>query len=209
MNFFNNVIIAAMLLLFNFSIAQIGINTNTPRAGSALDVHGSMKASKVLLPNNLPAISEKEKETFVYLVQNQVTGAIEHLDLSVDNSGSDSSSGGISSLLTYKLQNVDKDWVLDFDTKINSTDYALVILSAWFDQNLEGTNPAPPVARTKEINKTWHLEADYSSVASEKNGTWYITCVVYPKNYAKIFSIKKVEMKGSSVFSEKDPIINY
>ncbi|MFV0151571.1 hypothetical protein NZD85_09685 [Empedobacter stercoris] len=46
---------------------------------------------------------------------------------------------------------------MDFNTKINSTDYALVILSAWFDQNLLGNNPAPPVARTKEINGTWHL----------------------------------------------------
>ena len=25
------------------------------------------------------------------------------------------------------------------------------------DQNLLGNNPAPPVARTKEINGTWHL----------------------------------------------------
>ncbi|MFV0158396.1 hypothetical protein OBK24_08025 [Empedobacter falsenii] len=192
-----------MLLLVDISMAQVGINTDSPRSGSALDVNGSMKASTVLLPENLPFISTKEKDTFVYLVQNQATGAVELLDLSVGGSGR------ISSILTYQLKNINKDWVLDFNTKINSTDYALVILSAWFDENLLGNNPAPPVARTKEINGTWHLEADYSAVASENNGTWYITCVVYPKNYAKIFSLQEIKMNNKSTSSATAAVINY
>lgn len=182
--------------------AQVGINTDSPRAGSAIDINGSMKSTNVLLPANLPAVSITERESFVYLVQDQNTDAIELLDLSA------SGTGGISSILTYQLQNVNGDWVLDFDTKINSTNYALVILSAWFNEDLEGDNPAPPVARTKEIGGTWHLEADYSAVASDNNGTWNITCVVYPKTYAKIYPLQVVNMQGGTT-AVGAPIITY
>ncbi len=194
-----------IILFSQFSFAQVGINTETPRPGSALDINGSMKAANVLLPQNLPAISPTERETFVYLVQNQTTGAIEHLDLAATGS----TTGGISSILTYQLTNVLGDWVLDFDTKISATDYALVILSAWFDQDLEGNNPAPPVARTKQIGDTWHLEADYSAVSSDANGTWNITCVVYPKTYAKIFPLQTVNMNGNSTAAASTAIVSY
>ena len=197
-------------LLFLFSLfsgiylfAQVGINTDSPRPGSALDVNGSMKSANVLLPSDLPPITAAERESFVYLVQNQSTGAIEHLDLSA------SGTGGISSIMTYQLSNVNGDWVLDFDTKISSTDYALVILSAWFDQDLTGSNPAPPVARTKAIDGTWHLEADYSAVSSDTNGAWNITCAVYPKNYAKIFPLQTVNMNGNTTATAATAIISY
>ena len=183
--------------------AQVGINTETPRAGSVVDVNGSMKSGNVLLPADLPAISLAERESFFYMVQDQSTKAIEQLDLSV------SGAGGISSILTYRLDDVNGDWVLDFDTKVSSTNYALVILSAWFDQDLEGDNPAPPVARAKEIGGTWHLEADYSAVSSDNNGAWNITCVVYPKTYAKIFPLQVVNMSNGSTAAAATPIISY
>lgn len=91
--------------------AQVGINTDSPRAGSAIDINGSMKSTNVLLPANLPAVSITERESFVYLVQDQNTDAIELLDLSA------SGTGGISSILTYQLQNVNGDWVLDLIPK--------------------------------------------------------------------------------------------
>src|SRR5690554_5822286 len=194
----------ALFFISTLCFSQVGINTDTPRAGAALDVNGSMKSGNVILPDNLPAISIAERETFVYLVQNQTTGAIEHLDLAANGN-----SGGISSILTYQLTNVDGDWVLDFDTKISAEDYALVILSAWFDRNLKGTNPAPPVARAKNIGNTWHLEADYSAVSSDSNGTWYITCVVYPKTYAKIFPLQTVSMGGNTTAAASTPIVSY
>ncbi len=194
-----------LFLLFSaISIfAQVGINTETPRAGSAIDINGSVKSANTLLPANLPAISLAERESFFYMVQNQTTGAIEHLDLSA------SGAGGISSILTYQLTDVDGDWVLDFNTKISSTNYALVILSAWFDQDLQGDNPAPPVARAKEIDSTWHLEADYSAISSAADGTWYITCVVFPKTYAKIFPLQVVEMNNGSTAAATTPVISY
>src|SRR5690606_13854967 len=194
----------ALFFISTFCFSQVGINTDTPRAGAALDVNGSMKSGSVLLPENLPAVSIAERETFVYLVQNQATGAVEHLDLVANGN-----SGGISSILTYQLANVDGDWVLDFDTKISAEDYALVILSAWFDRNLVGPKPAPPMARATSIGNTWHLEADYSSVSSNTNGTWYITCVVYPKSYAKIFPVQTVSMGGSTTAVASTPIVSY
>ena len=198
-----NSIRVLILFISTLSFAQVGINTDSPRAGAALDVNGTIRSSSVL-SDNIPAVLEEEKENYTYLVLNQNTKAIENLDLSTSGT-----SGGISSILTYKLVNVNGDWVLNFDTKINSKDYALVILSAWFDQPLKGDNPAPPVARTKEENGTWRLEADYSSVASDKNGTWNISCVVYPKTYSKIFPLQEVDMNDSSSKSAEKPIISY
>ncbi len=195
---------STVLSLFYISIyAQVGIDTDSPRAGSAMDVNGSMKSSSILLSEILPPITATERESFIYLVQDQTTGAIESLDLSA------SGTGGISSILTYQLANVNGDWVLNFDTKISSSDYALVILSAWFDQDLEGNNPAPPVARTKEENGTWRLEADYSAVSSDANGTWNISCVVFPKTYAKIFPLQTVNMNENSTAVAATPIVSY
>src|SRR5690606_27824869 len=121
---------------------------------------------------------------------------------------------GISTLLTFVLQNVNGDWVLDFDTKINAENYALVVLSAHFNSVVNGSNPALPIAGTKIANGTWHLEADYSAVSSTTDGTWTINCVAYPKTYAKIFPQQNVTINNtgtgnSTTGAATTPLVNF
>lgn len=192
------IVFSSIFLLGSILYAQVGINTDNPRPGVALEVYGSMKAKKVIFPD-LPPVTVDDRETFLYLVQDQTDNSLGMLDLTANTGVGGNNAGGISTLLTYVLENVDGDWILDFDTKINATNYALVVLSASFDRAVQGTNPALPIAGTKiGTNGNWHIEADYSAVNSNTNGKWTITCVAYPKTYAKIFPQQTVNINSSS-----------
>jgi hypothetical protein len=204
------IVFSSIFLLGSILYAQVGINTDNPRPGVALEVNGSMKAKKIIFPD-LPPVTPADRDSFLYLVQDQTDNSLNMLDLTASGSGS---GGGISTLLTFVLQNVDGDWVLDFDTKINSTNYALVILSASYDRSVEGTKPALPVAGTKSVGGTWHIEADYSAVNSPSNGTWTINCVAYPKTYAKIFPQQNVVINSSTTGNSQTgsattPLVNF
>lgn len=205
------VVFSTLLLLGSFLLAQVGINTDSPRSGVALEVNGTMKTKKIIFPD-LPPVTTDDRDSFLYLVQDQTDNSLNMLDLTAGSGGS--SAGGISTLLTFVLQNVDGDWVLDFDTKINAENYALVVLSAHYDRIVDGTNPALPIAGTKVLNGTWRLEADYSAVSSDTDGTWTINCVAYPKTYAKIIPQQNVTINFSgtgnnTTGSATTPIVNY
>lgn len=204
------IVFSTIFLLGSILYAQVGINTDNPRPGVALEVNGTMKTKKIIFPD-LPPVTPDDRDSFLYLVQDQTDNSLNMLDLTA---GGGSSAGGISTLLTFVLQNVDGDWVLDFDTKINATNYALVVLSAHFDRAVDGTKPALPIAGTKIENGTWHIEADYSAVSSETNGTWTINCVAYPKTYAKIFPQQNVTINSSSTGDSQSgaaatPLVNW
>jgi hypothetical protein len=204
------IVFSSIFLLGSILLAQVGINTENPRPGVALEVNGTMKTKKIIFPD-LPPVTTADRDTFLYLVQDQTDNSLNMLDLTASGG---SSGGGISTLLTFVLSNVNGDWVLDFDTKINSTNYALVVLSAHFDRKVEGTKPALPIAGTKAIGGTWHIEADYSAVSSDTNGTWTINCVAYPKTYAKIFPQQNVTINSSSTGnstsgSATTPLVNF
>lgn len=195
-------------LFTSFVLAQVGVNTDNPRPGVALDVIGSFKSNTVILPT-MPPVTVGNRLTYLYLVQDPSDFGVKELDLTVSGS-----SGGISTLITFELENVFLDWVLDFDTKVNADDYALVVLSATFDRELIGQNPALPVARTKIIGGTYHIEADYSAIASDSNGTWHINCVAYPKTYAKIFPTQTVvintdETGNNQTGSATTPVVDF
>lgn len=191
------------------AFAQIGINTEEPRPRAALDINGSFKTNDIILPE-LPEINDipGAKDRFVFLVQDQTTEAIKFMDLTA----SEIETMGLSTLITYKIANVNQDWILNFDTKINTEDYSLVVLSAYFDRNIKGKRAALPVARAKVQDGTWRLEADYSSVGSHNasNGTWVFTCVVHSKNYVKILGtngVTTVNMNGNSTGTATTAIV--
>jgi len=158
---------------------KVGINTITPRV--KLDVNGSFKSSKIIT-GTLPAITSTEKDRYLMLNQSTIDNRVRKID------PTQSSSAGLASIVTYKLSNVDLDWVESFNTKINSQDYSVMVLSAYFDRDVKGDNIAIPSYGVKSINNEWILYADYSEIASDDNGTWTFVCAIYPKTYVKIFS---------------------
>ena len=120
-------------------------------------------------------------------------------------------SPGIATIATYKLTNVGGDWVEDFNTRINTTDFAVVILSAYFDRELSlGTSGilAMPSFGVRNIGGFWSLYADYSGMSSLTNGTWTFVCAIYPKTYVKLFGERTKNLGNTSSGTEATPILN-
>lgn len=108
---------------------NVGINTVTPRV--KLDVNGSYKSSKIIT-GNVPQISLTEKDRYLLLNQSTVDNRVRRIDPTQANSP------GLASIITYKLNNVNQDWVENFNTKISSVDYSVMVLSAYFDRDVRG-----------------------------------------------------------------------
>lgn len=191
------------LLLFSiFLQAQennVGINTETPRA--KLEVNGTYRSDKIIL-GHLDPISAVEKDRYLLLNHSNNDNQIRRMDPSLPLTP------GIASIATYKLTNVDEDWVESFNTKINSTDYSLMVLSAYFDTDVVGNTMAIPSYGVRSVNNEWILYADYSQVASTTNGTWTFICAIFPKSYVKIFEEKPAfDLNGTSVGADNSPIL--
>jgi len=190
------------IMLSNLLFAQegkVGINTTTPRV--KLDVNGSYKSSK-LITGTVPSMSTTEKDRYLLLNQSTVDNHIRKID------PSQPSSPGLASIITYKLSNVELDWVESFNTKINSQDYSVMVLSAYFDRDVNGAATAIPSYGVKSENNEWILYADYSEIAAASNGTWTLVCAIYPKTYVKIFPERgPFNVNSTSSGSDNNPIL--
>lgn len=160
------------------SSGNVGINTVTPRV--KLDVVGNYKAEKIIT-ENIPAVGAAEKDRYMLLTQDIAGNNVKRINPSNANSP------GIATIVTYRLMNVNRDWVEGFNTKINSTDYSLMVLSAHFDRDLIGSAIAVPTYGVKSVNNEWIIYADYSDLNTTTNGSWDIICAIYPKTYVKNF----------------------
>lgn len=189
-------------MLSNLLFAQegkVGINTTTPRV--KLDINGSYKSSK-LITGTVPSMSTTEKDRYLLLNQSTVDNHIRKID------PSQPSSPGLASIITYKLSNVKLDWVESFNTKINSQDYSVMVLSAYFDRDVNGAATAIPSYGVKSENNEWILYADYSEIAAASNGTWTLVCAIYPKTYVKIFPERgSFNVNSTSSGSDNNPIL--
>ena len=168
---------------FAFSYAQVGnvgINTVTPRV--KLDVNGTYKSSKII-SGTTPAVSAVQKDRYLLLSHSATDNMVKRINPGQANAP------GIASIITFRLTNVNRDWVEGFNTRINSNNYSLMVLSAYFDRDLIGSAIAIPTygVRNNPATNEWIVYADYSDLNTTTNGTWNIVCAVYPKTYVKIF----------------------
>lgn len=192
-----------LLILAPFLRAQqgnVGINTETPRV--KLEVSGSYRSDKIIT-GNLDPITAVEKDRYLLLNHSDSDNRIRRVNPNL------SLTPGLASIVTYKLTNINLDWVERFNTKINATDYSLMVLSAYFDRDVVGGNMAIPSYGVKNVNNEWILYADYSQVASTTNGTWTFVCAIYPKTYVKIFEEQPTfDLNGTSIGTDTTPILN-
>lgn len=184
--------------------AQVGINTTNPRG--ALEVNGSMIAEEIIFPENLPSVTEEHKKDYHLLIQNLATHNVEILDVrETDNIG-------IAALVTFKLENPQGDWIESFNTKINATNYALVVLNGYFTDNVKDNNALPGVGAYVNGNNEWVINADYPSVNARGDlpRAWVVRCSIYPKNFVKIFAEQDVNMNDQGVNENTNgtPLVN-
>lgn len=170
--------ILALILLNSFYYevsAQVGINTPTPTA--TLDVNGNMVLRK--------ANSALSNKGYSCIVRDDNTGELKVIA---------SPSGNTLPLnyITYTLNNVNGDWVNDYDTKISSSEYTVAIIGSNYTSSNNGLTAAvgtdfnPMNVFAFNSGNTWHLSADYKGATSSGgNGTWEIRCLVINNTLVK------------------------
>ena len=205
--FIKNFLLVFFICLPQFLSAQVGIGTTTAR--KTLEVAGDMKNS-----------GNVEIGTFNPLLDNDISSfLIQETDNSVKSLDVSNPSGvALAYIQEYIIENPNLDWIVDFDTGIDSTDYTVIATSASFDQELDITdnpgaanNASLPYTATFVKNGTWHIVADYPQAANLDEtaiGTWTIKTLIFSSDVSKQFGSINIPMSNVGTGSASAPIID-
>ena len=153
---------AAILFLLSLIVcetlhSQVGINTTNPR--TTLEVAGDLNISNGIEIGNYSGI--KDAETSTFLIQ-ETSNQIKSLDVS------NPTGVALAYIQKYVIEDPNLDWVKDFDTGIDASEYMVIVTSASFNLELDLTpnpgaedNASIPFASAFVSGGTWHLVADY------------------------------------------------
>ncbi|PKF74603.1 hypothetical protein [Chryseobacterium sp. PMSZPI] len=183
-------IISMILLVGGVCLnAQVGINTTTPE--KELSVNGTMKTSGMVFKKPMEKLGADENYTFIIkspAPENKITA---YNDSFVPNSPAP------INLVQFKVtcDPTDKDWVNQFDTKINSNKFLVVISSFGFTQptrtySADWLTPVPQIFAYSS-GGTWKLKADYQGFSPDSSfptGVWTLNLLVFDRSYAKDFN---------------------
>ena len=201
-------IISTILLigLAGVANAQVGINTSKPE--KELTVNGTMKTSGIVFKQPMEKLGTNENYTFIIkspAPENKITA---YNDTFVPNSPAP------INLIQYKItcDPTDKDWVNQFDTKINSQKFLVVISSFGFTQPIRSsTDWVTPVPQIFAYSSggTWKLKADYqgfSPASTLPTGEWTLNLLVFDRSYAKD-SAPTQDLGGTTTGAASAPLI--
>lgn len=181
---------------------NVGINTTDPR--TKLEVGGDMNVNGGIQINELNAVGMADQSV---LLGQLGDGLVKELDAGVEGTA-------IAYFQEYRLRNMNGDWVLDFNTNINSSEYVVTIISAFFSQGLEmssnPTNFTIPYISAYIDGGTWHLIADYPSANPVTNaeGVWVIRTLILSKDFSKDFPQQVVDLNGTRNGAASTPVID-
>lgn len=179
---------------------RIGIRTIAPKA--ALDVNGNMILGQ--------ASATSQNGSYSTIVRDNSTGELKIAQSSTGNTFP-------ISYITFELKNVDGDWVKDYNTKINSSDYTVAVIGSSFIDPSEPSGTflgvkgqmgfSPLNISAVSSGGTWHISADYygSMPLSGKNGTWTISCLVINKSIIQTLPGVYEDMGGNKVKTATAP----
>lgn len=201
-------LILAVLYCINSNLhAQVGINTTNPR--KTLEVAGDMQISDSIDITVFHHLSDGDTSTF--LVQNEFD-QIKTLDVS------NPTGAALGYVQKYIITNPTGDWVYNFDTGINASDYVVIAISSYYDKELilnaspgAEDNASLPYTNTFVGGYTWRIIADFPMAANQDPtavGTWIITTVIYSRDLSKQFGTVEVLMENATTGSAVNPIIN-
>jgi len=184
------------LLLFNIltlclsakTYSQVGINTTTPR--TTLEVAGDTYIDGFINVGSLSPVTTIDNTAMLGQIENDYIK-----ELNVNTEGV-----AIAYFQEYKLTNMDGDWVSNLDTQINSSNYVVTIISAYFNKSLVGTMGnaqdffTVSVASAFIQGGTWRIRADYPSTApasSTPTGEWVISTLILSNDFSKQFPLQE------------------
>ncbi|WP_300488372.1 hypothetical protein [Flavobacterium sp.] len=112
--------------------------------------------------------------------------------------------------IVYNINNVDKDWIKNFNTKISATDYTLVVVGSSFDINLKpaaGGDYNSCNIYAFEQGDTWRISADYhdGTTYNGANGSWKVYCLAINKSIIKTIPPITVNMNRQPDRSAPNP----
>ncbi len=200
-----SVLMAFVLILqANFMMAQVGINTTTPR--TTLEVGGSMLISNDLEIGIIKSMDDQDNSTF--LIQD-LQNDIKTLDVS------NPTGAALGYIQEYVITNANLDWVLNFNTLIDANDFDLISISAYYDTELALTSNldkfSMPYTAAFVQNGTWRIIADFpaaQNLDTNEVGTWIITTLIFSKDLSKQLGVIEVPMNQQTTGSAVSPIID-
>ncbi|MDC8004557.1 hypothetical protein POV27_10900 [Aureisphaera galaxeae] len=188
-------------------ISQTGINTTAPR--TTLEVAGDVEISSTIDIGTVNSLADGDTSTF--LVQD-TDNTIKTLDVS------NPTGAALGYIQEYVIENMFQDFVQDFDTGIDATDYVLIAISANYNEELSLYNTdgqsdhySLPYTATFISGGTWHIVANYP-VARNADvsaiGEWTITTLIFSRDLSKQLGTVAVPMSGGSTATASFPVIN-
>jgi len=183
---------------------RVGINTNTPR--KTLEVDGSTKVTGTINIGTVNTIGSSD--TYTFLMQ-EPTKTIRALDAATAKKGN-----ALGYFMRFELKNVQNDWVTDFDTGINNTNFTIVVISSRFTKSMNnsmGVNRfAIPIVSAFKSGTTWHLKADYPAVSTDdgSNGSWFIKLLIVSKDLIRTFPNQIETMSGATTGVAGTPVLD-
>jgi len=184
-------------LVLNPEGGNVGIGTINPTA--QLQTTGNMILGTAASTNSSAGYSP--------VARDNATG-----ELKVINS--DTGNNFPLNYLVYQLNNVNSDWVSDFNTNIPSSQYTLVIVGSRLNISSGGLQVTSLPGTFSPINifsfrsgGTWHLSADYdgSNTANGSNANWTIYCVVINNSLIKSLPNVASNLGGTNTGSAPIP----
>jgi len=192
---------------FQFLSAQVGIGTSNPR--KTLEVAGDMIVSQTIDVMNYNDLRDSATSTFLLQESNN---SIKSIDVS------NLSGAALGYIQEYIIVNPNSDWLRDFDTGIDASDFTLIIISAVYNSDLQLTNGGNrdemstiPYTASFVSGGTWHMIADYPMAANSNSndvGIWILTTLIFSNDLSKQFGTIQIPMADGTTGSASSPIIN-
>jgi hypothetical protein len=189
------------------SFAQVGIGTSNAR--KTLEVAGDMEISGSLEVDTLNPLRDEDTSTF--LIQD-TDDTIKSIDVS------NPTGAALGYIQEYLVTNPNQDWVLDFDTQIDASEFVLIVISASFDHELilstapgADLNASLPYTATFIDDGTWHIIADFPMAANRDPsaiGTWTLSTLIFSKDLSKQLGTFEIPMLDNTTGSALVPIID-
>lgn len=204
----HRILCIAFIVCNNFILfSQVGIGTTNAR--KTLEVAGDVQISGDLEIVTLNPL--KDADTSTFLIQDS-DDSIKSIDVS------NPTGAALGYIQEYTITNPDLDWVLDFDTQVDASEFVLITISASYDKELAISastnaheNASLPYTATFIQGGTWHIIADYPMAANLDTsavGTWTISTLIFSKDLSKQLGTTNIPMLNGTTGSAVTPIID-
>lgn len=196
--------------LVTLGFSQVGIGTDTPTSGYALDVEGSLLIQDVFEVDNLPNVTT-ESTNFKFLMRKNNSnppGEVVRLDV-------EEIAVAPVNIINYKFTNLKTDNVQDVNLQYDASKYVVGMANFRYvgdviEKGRVGSdypNLGFFVSRTFVEDGTWHLEIRNRIRDSANNSTitYYVTLIVFDKKYFKELPSIVADLEGASTGAANAP----